>query len=49
MDAQELNKYIDAVFSIQTECRPLQDALKPEIAASQIEITAEQIARLLRF
>ncbi|MFB5195839.1 glycerate kinase [Neobacillus sp. KR4-4] len=43
----EVNKYFNGVFSIQTECRTLDEALKPDISALQLEITAEQIARLV--
>jgi glycerate 2-kinase len=46
-DLQEINQYLDAVFSIQTECRTLEEALQPQIAAKQIEVTVEQVARCL--
>lgn len=44
---EEVNQYLDAVFSIQTECRTLEEALDHRIASQQIEVTAGQIARLL--
>lgn len=46
-DLTEINKYLDAAFSIQTECRSLQEALQPDVAAVQISVTVEQIVRLL--
>lgn len=46
-DLEEVNKYFNGVFSIQTECRTLEEALKPEVSALQVEVTAEQIARVI--
>lgn len=46
-DLSELNQYIDAIFSIQTQCRSLAEALQREITIEQLETTAEQIVRLL--
>ncbi|WP_085504955.1 glycerate kinase family protein [Thalassobacillus devorans] len=45
-DIFELHDMIDAVFSIQTGPRSLEDAMNPEIAAQQITQTTEQIMRL---
>lgn len=47
-ELQEINRFLHAVFSIQTECRPLAEALQPNIAAKQIEVTVEQVVRMLR-
>ncbi len=46
-DLREVNQYIDAVFSIQTECRSLEEALRSEVASKQIRTTVEQIVRLI--
>lgn len=48
-DLEEVNKYFNGVFSIQTECRMLEDALKPDVSSLQVEVTAEQIARVIAF
>ncbi|MFG6115963.1 glycerate kinase [Halobacillus sp. MO56] len=45
-DISELHDMIDAVFSIQTGPRSLEDAMNPKIAAQQITQTTEQIMRL---
>jgi glycerate 2-kinase len=47
-DLAEVNQYLDAVFSIQTECRSLKEALKSEVTGEQIRVTVEQVVRLLR-
>jgi glycerate 2-kinase len=47
-ELQEINQFLHAVFSIQTECRTLAEALQPHIAAKQIEVTVEQVVRMLR-
>ncbi|MEH7442639.1 glycerate kinase [Bacillus sp. JJ1122] len=44
----KINEYLDAVFSIQTECRTLEKAMQPDITTKQLEITASQIMRLMR-
>jgi glycerate 2-kinase len=46
-ELHEINPFLDAVFSIQTECRTLEQALQPHIAGTQIEVTVEQVVRLL--
>jgi glycerate kinase len=46
-ELEEVNQYLDAVFSIQTECRSLEEALEYGNTHKQIEVTAEQITRLL--
>jgi glycerate 2-kinase len=43
-----VNQYLDAVFSIQTECRSLKEALKSEVTSEQIRVTVEQVVRLLK-
>jgi glycerate kinase len=48
LELDALNEYLDAVFSIQTECRTLEDALTYDIACKQVEVTAGQIARLIK-
>jgi glycerate 2-kinase len=48
MDLAEVNQYLDAVFSIQTECRSLEEALRSEVTSEQIRVTVEQVVRLLR-
>ncbi|MGX6443874.1 glycerate kinase family protein [Neobacillus sp. K501] len=48
-DLEEVNKYFNGVFSIQTECRTLEEAMKPEVSALQVEVNAEQIARVIAF
>lgn len=45
-DISELHDMIDAVFSIQTGPRSLEDAMDPKIATQQITQTTEQIMRL---
>lgn len=42
-----LNEHIDAVFSIQTQCRSLEEAMQPEVMEQQIKVTVEQICRLI--
>lgn len=44
----KINEYLDAVFSIQTECKTLEEAMQPEITTKQLEITASQVMRVLR-
>jgi glycerate kinase len=46
-ELDRINQVLDAVFSIQTECRSLQEALTFEVASRQVEVTASQIARLI--
>ncbi|MFD3448228.1 glycerate kinase [Microbacteriaceae bacterium 4G12] len=43
----KLNEYLDAVFSIQTQCRTLEEALLPEVASLQLKVTVEQIVKLI--
>ncbi|MEH6943093.1 glycerate kinase family protein [Bacillus sp. JJ722] len=47
-ELQELNKYLDSVFSIQTECRNLKDAMSYEVSSKQIRVVSEQIIRLAK-
>jgi glycerate kinase len=47
-DLGELNKVLDAAFSIQTECLPLEEAMKFEVASKQIEVTMNQMMRLIQ-
>ncbi|MCR8850497.1 glycerate kinase [Rossellomorea sp. SC111] len=47
-DLAEVNQYLDAVFSIQTECRSLEEALRREVTSEQIRVTVEQVVRLLK-
>ena len=47
-DLGEINKYLDAVFSIQTECRTLEEAMEYSVTARQIQVTTEQIIRLIQ-
>ncbi|MEH7096833.1 glycerate kinase family protein [Neobacillus vireti] len=44
---EEVDKYFNGVFSIQTECRSLEEALGPEITALQLEITARQLVKTM--
>jgi glycerate 2-kinase len=46
-DLKELNNYFNGVFSIQTECRSLEEALDSHVSRLQLEITAEQITRVM--
>ncbi|MDQ0214099.1 glycerate kinase [Oikeobacillus pervagus] len=46
MNLESLNDYFDGIFSIQTECLPIEEAIQPTIASTQLEVTAEQIFRL---
>ncbi|KSU60306.1 hypothetical protein AS034_15795 [[Bacillus] enclensis] len=47
-DLKEVNQYLDAVFSIQTECRMLEEALLKEVSSEQVRVTVEQIVRLIK-
>ncbi|WP_042345171.1 glycerate kinase family protein [Bacillus massiliigorillae] len=47
-ELHELNQYLDAVFSIQTECRNLADAMSQQVTSKQLQITTEQIIRLVQ-
>jgi glycerate 2-kinase len=47
-DLGEVNQYLDAVFSIQTECRSLEDALAKDVSSRQVRTTVEQILRFIR-
>ncbi|WBL17693.1 glycerate kinase family protein [Sutcliffiella sp. NC1] len=46
-DTKPLNEYLDAVFSIQTQCRSLEDAMRSDVTKKQIEVTVEQVCRVL--
>lgn len=46
-DTKLLNEHIDALFSIQTQCRSLEEAMQPEVTDRQIEVTVEQVCRLI--
>jgi glycerate 2-kinase len=43
---EEVHHYLDAVFSIQTECRSLEEALQYNTASKQVEVTVEQVIRM---
>jgi glycerate 2-kinase len=47
-DLGEVNQYLDAVFSIQTECRSLEEALSKEVSSKQVRATVEQVARIIK-
>jgi glycerate 2-kinase len=47
-ELREVNQYLDAVFSIQTECRPLEEALSKEVSSEQVRVTVEQVVRLIK-
>jgi glycerate 2-kinase len=47
-DLGEVNQYLDAVFSIQTECRTLEEALTKEVSIRQVRTTVEQVVRLIK-
>jgi glycerate 2-kinase len=47
-DLGEVNQYLDAVFSIQTECRSLEEALMKEVSSRQVRTTVEQVVRLIK-
>lgn len=47
-DLKEVNQYLDAAFSIQTECRTLEEALLKEVSSEQVRSTVEQIVRLIK-
>ncbi|XXM71447.1 glycerate kinase family protein [Lysinibacillus sphaericus] len=47
-DLKEVNQYLDAVFSIQTECRMLEEALLKEVSSEQVRVTVEQVVRLIK-
>lgn len=40
-----LHPYFDGIFSIQTECLTIEQAMKPEVAARQARQTTEQLLR----
>ena len=44
---EKVNKYFNGVFSIQTQCRTLEEALNPEVTSLQLEVTAQQIAKVI--
>lgn len=46
-DTRAINEHLDAVFSIQTQCRSLEEAMRRDVTAQQIEVTVEQVVRLL--
>ncbi|RLQ94898.1 glycerate kinase family protein [Falsibacillus albus] len=46
-ELNEVNKHLDGVFSIQTECRTLEEAMEYETAAKQVEVTVGQIVRVI--
>ncbi|BBU38226.1 glycerate kinase [Aeribacillus pallidus] len=46
-ELERINEHLDAVFSIQTQCRTLDEAMLEEITTKQLEVTAEQVMRLL--
>jgi glycerate kinase len=46
LELERINEYLDAVFSIQTQCRTLDEAMLEEITTKQLEVTAEQVIRL---
>jgi glycerate 2-kinase len=46
-DLTEMNKYFNGVFSIQTQCRTLEEALTPEVTSIQLEVTAMQLAKVI--
>ncbi|MCM3706453.1 MULTISPECIES: glycerate kinase family protein [Cytobacillus] len=47
-ELKEMNEYLDAVFSIQTECRMLDEAMLPAITLNQLAVTASQVIRAIR-
>ncbi|MEL3970824.1 glycerate kinase [Rossellomorea oryzaecorticis] len=47
-DLGEVNQYLDAVFSIQTECRTLEDSLTKGVSSKQVRTTVEQVVRLIK-
>lgn len=47
-ELEKINKHLDAVFSIQTQCRTLEEAMEHNITTKQLQITAQQIMQLLK-
>jgi glycerate kinase len=45
-ELDEVHQYLDAIFSIQTECRTLEEALVYDIAFKQVRVIVEQVMRL---
>jgi glycerate 2-kinase len=45
-ELEAVHQYLCAVFSIQTECRTLEEALDYNIAYKQVKVTVEQVMRL---
>lgn len=43
----EINHYFDGVFSIQTDCRTLEEAMHEETMVKQLKVTARQIMRVI--
>ena len=46
-ELEKINEHLDAVFSIQTQCRSLEEAMGHDITMKQLEVTAEQVMRLI--
>ena len=42
------NHFLDGIFSIQTECRTLEEAMTEEITRQQVQTTVEQIIRIIK-
>ncbi|MFC3883866.1 glycerate kinase [Bacillus songklensis] len=41
----KINEYLDAIFSIQTQCRTLEEAMLEKVTVQQLEVTAGQVLR----
>ncbi|MGA9225100.1 MAG: glycerate kinase [Mesobacillus sp.] len=46
-ELEKINEHLDAVFSIQTQCRTLEEAMEHDITIKQLQVTAEQVMRLI--
>lgn len=47
-ELKEINQHLDAVFSIQTECRSLEEAMTADVSKKQLEVTAGQVIRAVK-
>ncbi|MYL54461.1 glycerate kinase [Pontibacillus yanchengensis] len=48
LELEQLNRFLDVVMSIQTEARPIEQAIQPDVTRKQLTVTSEQLMRLYR-
>ncbi|KGP73821.1 glycerate kinase [Pontibacillus yanchengensis] len=46
LELEQLNRHLDVVLSIQTEARPMEQAIEPDFTRKQLTVTSEQLIRL---